>query len=265
MLTSTKSALLAVTLLLLMTCECLAYSGIRPHVTNAYSSPLFRRTSRIVQPKTIHFSSASDKNNNEERINSEPLPEAASFPSKKVKEETTSLFQKLDYFGQSLKPRAVEKKGELAHASTRTKKLWLGTQTCALFMGFMLYRAYRGFFVLLPAVFREVYSKMETLDSPFVDEPGQMDINPETGKIRWRTRITVSVLAAMVTMTYVVGGMANVLAKFVKSLTQTSSPTLSFEAAANETQKYEVKIQKMTERDENETNSGESSLDSLAP
>jgi len=262
---------LAVTLLVFATSDCLGFSGTQPHVINAYSSPLFRISSRIVEPKTIHFSSAADKNNsddNNERINSEPAPEAASFPrnaeKETLKKESSSLSEKFDYFGQSLKPRAVEKKGELAHAKTRTGKVWLTIQTCGYFMGFMLYRAYRGFFVLLPAVFKEVYAKMETLDSPFVDEPGQMDVNPETGKIRLRTRITVTILAAMVTMTYVVGGLANVLVKFVKSLTQTSSPTSSFEAAADESQKYEVKIRKMTKQDVNATKPG-GSLDSLAP
>lgn len=175
------------------------------------------------------------------------------------------MLEKLDYFGQSLKPRAVEKKGELAHASSRKQKLWLGLQTCAYFSLFIFYRAYRGFFVLLPAVFSEVYTKMEKLDSPFVDEPGQADVNPDTGKLRWRTRITVSILAAMVTMTYVVGGIANVLAKFVKSLTQTSSPTSSFEAAADETQRYEVKIEKMTRKDVNETKMDDGISGTLSP
>jgi hypothetical protein len=96
-----------------------------------------------------------------------------------------------------------------------------------------------------------------------------MDVNPDTGKLRWRTRITVSILAAMVTMTYVVGGIANVLAKFFKSLTQTSSPTSSFEAAANETTKYEVKIEKMTntaaKKDVNGTKMDDGITGSLSP
>ena len=219
-------------------------------------------------PKTIRFSIPDE----DEPINSEPPPEAASFPRKntekyQTEKKTSSLFEKMDHFGQSLKPRAVDKKNELANAHTRAQKLWLGTQTCVYFFLFILYRAYRGFFVLLPAVFKEVYAKMETLDSPFVDEPGQQDVNPNTGKIRLRTRITVSVLAAMVTMTYVVGGMVNVLMKFFKALTQTSSPASSFEAAANETGKYEDKILKMTKKDGNETSYGKpgGSLDSLAP
>lgn len=256
-----RCALLGATCFLLLPFTCLSFSGIRPQRINAYSSPLFRRSSRIVEPKTIHLAAAESSDLNDEPINSEPAPEAASFP-KKVEKESKSLFERLDYFGQSLKPRAVEKKRELASAKTRKEKFWLGFQSCAYFFGFMLYRAYRGFFVLLPAVFREVYAKMELLDSPFVDEPGTQDVNPETGKVRWRTRITVSVLTAVVTLTYVVGGLANVLAKFVKSLTQTSSPTSSFEAAADETAKYEEKIAKMTKKDVNGTlpSSGGSSL-----
>lgn len=244
--------------------ECHGFSGIRPcNRINAYSSPLFRTRSRIVllenppappAPTTTLFSSAAPSNNNNNNDDDHPIhnhkaePEAASFPTKREAKETSkTLWEKLDSYGQSLKPRAMEKKGQLAIAETRSRrKLWLGFQACAYFSLFIAYRAYRGMFVLLPAVFREVYTKMETLDSPFVDEPGETDVNPETGKLRWRTRITVSILAAMVTLTYMVGGMANVLAKFVKSLTQTSSPTSSFEAAADETTKYENKIEKMT-------------------
>lgn len=262
----TQCALLSATCLLLFLNTCIGFSGIRPYVIPAYSSPLFRRSSRIVQVKTIHFA-ASSESDDDEPINSEPPPESASFPTSHKKEEKKSFSQRFDYFGQSLKPRAVEKKGEVAHASTRTGKLWYGFQSCAYFTGFMMYRAYRGFFVLLPAVFREVYAKMETLDSPFVDEPGVQDVNPETGKLRLRTRITVSILAAVVTLTYVVGGLANVLAKFVKSLTQTSSPTSSFQAAADETTRYEEKIQKMTKQDVNGTQSegGSSSSSPLLP
>ena len=248
--TSTSCALWAATSILLAL-DCHGFSGIRPYIPiNAYSSPLFRTRSRIVvleQPTTL-FSSAPANSNDDEPINSEP--EAVSFPinhaQKEKKESGKSLLEKLDHYGQTLKPRAMEKKGEVTHAETRKGKLWLGLQACTYFSLFIAYRAYRGFFVLLPAVFREVYTKMEKLDSPFVDEPGEADVNPETGKLRWRTRITVSILAAMVTLTYMVGGMANVLAKFVKSLTQTSSPTSSFEAAADETTKYEMKIEKMT-------------------
>ena len=224
--------------------ECHGFSGIRPcNRINAYSSPLFRTRSRIVvleyppppaAPTTTLFSSAAPSNNNNNNNNDDdhPIhnhkaePEAASFPTKREAKETNkTLWEKLDSYGQSLKPRAMEKKGQLAIAETRSRrKLWLGFQACTYFSLFIAYRAYRGMFVLLPAVFKEVYTKMETLDSPFVDEPGETDVNPETGKLRWRTRITVSILAAMVTLTYMVGGMANVLAKFVKSLTQTSSP-----------------------------------------
>jgi hypothetical protein len=221
---------------------------------------LFRTRSRIVvleytypppaAPTTL-FSSAPSSSNNNNNNDDDPIhkaePEAASFPTKREGKETNkTLWEKLDSYGQSLKPRAMEKKGQLAIAETRKRKLWLGFQACTYFSLFIAYRAYRGIFVLLPAVFKEVYTKMEKLDSPFVDEPGETDVNPETGKLRWRTRITVSILAAMVTLTYMVGGMANVLAKFIKSLTQTSSPTSSFEAAADETIKYENKIEKMT-------------------
>ena len=161
-----------------------------------------------------------------------------------------NLVEKMNDFGQSLKPKALEKMRQGSGENDKWKRLGLSAQSCILWALFLVYRAYRGFFVLLPAVFRETYRKLQySLDSPFTDEPGTQDVNPETGKLRLRTRLTISVLSFMVTMTYVVGGTVNVLMKFFKMAFSSTSGPKSFEAAADEAELYENKILKMTAKE----------------
>lgn len=177
--------------------------------------------------------------------NSPPLPT-----------KSRTLLQTLDEAGQSLKPRAVKASARASLVEKKGEKILYVLETCGLYSLFILYRAYRGFFVLLPAVFREVYSRMSTtVDSPFestdLDNSGggyRQDIDPETGKLRWRTRFTVSLLAMIVTASYVVGGALRVLAKFVRTITQTSSVSGSFAAAADEQESNEDKIMRMANK-----------------
>jgi hypothetical protein len=167
-----------------------------------------------------------------------------------------TLLQTLDEAGQSLKPRAVKASAKASLVEKKGKKILYVLETCGLYSLFILYRAYRGFFVLLPAVFREVYSRMSAaVDSPFestdIETSGggyRQDINPETGKLRWRTRLTVSLLAMIVTGSYVIGGGLRVLAMFARTITQTSSVSGSFAAAADEQESNEDKIMRMANK-----------------
>jgi hypothetical protein len=72
-----------------------------------------------------------------------------------------SLLQNLDDVGQSFKPRAIKASAmamESANNQTTTKLKFLA-KSYLYYTLFMIYRAYRGFFVILPAVYREVYRK----------------------------------------------------------------------------------------------------------
>lgn len=170
------------------------------------------------------------------------------------KAPTMTLLEKMDSKGQKLKPMAVEAKGASVTAGDdRQKRILYTMKSCVLFTLFIFYRAYRGLFVLMPAVFRETYAKMETaVSAPFVDEGDldsqQRDVNPETGKVRFRTRLTVSVLSMVVTLTYVISGAWRIFAKFVTTVLKTASLTNSVEAAADEVLDNEDKIKKMTDK-----------------
>jgi hypothetical protein len=159
----------------------------------------------------------------------------------------------MDAAGQKLKPMAIDAKDQsVAAGEDKTRNALYTAKACALFGLFMLYRAYRGLFVLLPEVFRQTSAKLEkAVSAPFVDldelDREMRDVNPDTGNIRWRTRFTVSILAVIVVAQYVISGAWIVLMKFMNTVKDTSSVKGSFEAAADEFLENEEKIKKMTE------------------
>mmetsp|Transcript_43348 Transcript_43348/g.131868 ORF Transcript_43348/g.131868 Transcript_43348/m.131868 type:complete len:260 (+) Transcript_43348:105-884(+) len=172
----------------------------------------------------------------------------------KKSENTFTLIKRIDNAGSKLKPMAIEAKEQsIAAKDDRNKQIMFTLKSCLLFTLFALYRSYRGFLILLPAVFREVYAKMETaVQAPFVDDEeldeNNRDVDPATGTVRFRTRFTVSVLSSIVTASYVVTGLWKVMMKFCKTITSTSSMKDSFEAAAEAVLENEEKIENMTKK-----------------
>lgn len=158
-----------------------------------------------------------------------------------------SILQKVDEFGLNLKPRAAEA-NERAQSVTdsRSQKILFTAKSCLLYSAFILYRAYRGFFVILPAVFQEVYRKMDmTLNDPFTDEDSAPKVEHKR-KIPLRNAVVVSFVSFFVTLSYTVTGAYKVLAKFVATVTRTSAVEPAFQAAADEILTNEGKILKMT-------------------
>ena len=112
-------------------------------------------------------------------------------------------------------------------------------------MSYIIYRGYRGFFVILPAVFREVYRQLEesqVVVDVYGDDEGEEEkklgiSNAEQQQqepMKLRTRITISILSGLLTASYVVSGAFRVLGAFIKTFTNTTSVESSFEAAADE-------------------------------
>ena len=69
-----------------------------------------------------------------------------------------ALFGRLNNFGLSLKDRSRRQREALQGANL-LMKLPRGVYVAALSLAFVAYRAYRGFFVVLPAVYGEVYAQ----------------------------------------------------------------------------------------------------------
>jgi len=195
--------------------------------------------------------------------------------------DNRSLIEKINDYGMSLKRKAQSVDSNAQDASVKKTQWLLKAKACLYWMLYIIYRGYRGFFIILPAVFRETYSKMETVvnyklldddddnnnnNNDFVDLDNKatldvtsdvrknrnaLDVNPSTGKVRWRTRITVSVLTGIVTMTYVLGGLWRVVMKFMKTIIKTASLSGSFSAAADEVEENEEKLKRVSSNKKN--------------
>mmetsp|Transcript_16898 Transcript_16898/g.25690 ORF Transcript_16898/g.25690 Transcript_16898/m.25690 type:complete len:317 (+) Transcript_16898:106-1056(+) len=178
-------------------------------------------------------------------------------------ESTISFLKAVDNFGMNLKPLAIqayeksnaingESKQQTNNKQTSLKSLFHRVKSNILWMMYIIYRGYRGFFVILPAVFREVYRQLEESDlvmDAYGDEEevenGGGSSSGEVGEkkpLRLRTRITTSILSSILTMSYVVSGGIRVLGKFIQTFTNTTSVESSLEAAADEMADNEDKL-----------------------
>lgn len=236
-----------------------AFSPIAPHATSRQTlrSSLFHPISTSTRTVPLFA---------EEPSSSDAVPKKMGIKLSK------SIFRKIDDYGVALKPKAIEAKDKISTMTKPVKKFRYRLQACILLSLFIIYRAYRGFFVILPAIFREVYKKMEkTVESPFSDnyilndQGEKQDVNPKTGKLRLRTTITVSILAGIVTLSYTVTGALRVLNRFFRTATKTSSASTSFLAAADEMETNENKIMQLTNKNNEAVNGSKTTTDGIAP
>lgn len=174
---------------------------------------------------------------------------------------STSFLQAVDNFGMNLKPwalNAYERSGKYSNDNTngaatggddkmvanRIKSILCKLQANVLWILYIIYRGYRGFFVILPGVFREVHRQLSESDVVVDPYYGDDDVNAdaEQESTKLRTRITVSVLSVVLTASYVVTGVLRVLGKFIKTFTSTTSVESSLEAAADEMAENDDKL-----------------------
>jgi hypothetical protein len=189
--------------------------------------------------------SKGDENiNNSEAVDAKVVDRLSSTSSSSS--TYSSFLRALDSFGLNLKPWAMSAyRKSLTYAKSETsvngtdngsaivvagrvKSVLCKLQANMLWVLYILYRGYRGFFVILPAVFREVYRKLDESDL-VVDVYGDEEleereyaVNENAGggnsplqqlrePMRLRTRITISILSIMLTLSYVVSGGLRVL------------------------------------------------------
>ena len=169
-----------------------------------------------------------------------------------------SALKIMDDAGQGLKPAAVQANSKAALAETKGQRYLYLAKSCLLYAMFILYRGYRGFFVILPAVFRETFRKLQTVvdEAPFDDNTDVVEQQQQQQPMKLRTRVTVSFLAAIVTASYVVGGAIRVATTLIRSW-KGSGLAQSFAAAAIEQERNEdtmlqkVNSKKNTQKDVN--------------
>ena len=151
-------------------------------------------------------------------------------------------------------------------SSEQSKKILCAIKASLYYTLFILYRSYRGFFVLLPALIRGVYQQMNTVMTNNSDtsnlsmvaeeeqEQGEDGTTTTTTTTRtpatitaptWKTKLTVSLLTVVVTSSYLVGGVLQMATKFIRTIAHTSNVSKSFEAAADEMVDYEARISRV--------------------
>ena len=120
-----------------------------------------------------------------------------------------SIFARFNNFGLSLKDRSRRQREALKGANLLLK-LPRGAYVAVLSLAFVAYRAYRGFFVVLPAVYGEVYAQaLAQATEEHVSIRGVEvadDIDPKTGKLRMRSRVVMNVGALAFMGALMVGG-----------------------------------------------------------
>lgn len=275
-------------MLVVAVCICLLSSAAALQVTVSSTTPKIQQclsSSKLfgthcnMRYKHINSKLYSSTNNSGGTSSSSDTRSTEITKQSTASSSSTSFLSSIDNLGMKLKPWAlsaheksltystnnnnnddnvngIEKKSPFLIRYDKFKSITYSLKSSLLWMTYIVYRGYRGFFVILPAVFKEVYRQLDE-SSLVIDVYGDDDndneekeyaVNSNAEKqqqeqpIRWRTRLTISVLSAMLTLSYVVSGALRVLGSFIKSFTNTLSVESSLEAAADEVAINEDKL-----------------------
>ena len=190
-----------------------------------------RRSLESAPINSLHFSSIPNSDNT---VDAEIQSANTNFTTNNDStSSSTSLLQSIDKLGMKLKPWAlVAHEKSVQMRSTRVgndvnggsrdqgsmfRSILYAMKSNVLWMLYILYRGYRGFFVILPAVFREVFRKLEesnlAVDAFDEDDTNKVSNSSQQQPMRLRARITVSVLSGILTLSYVISGAFRVLGK----------------------------------------------------
>lgn len=147
--------------------------------------------------------------------NQAPIPEPLESSNDSGR-KTKKLSERIDDIGALMKMSAEESRQASRDCSVNAAKQKLYICKAGLFYTlFLIYRAYRGFFILLPAVFRQVYQLLE-LNAEKMAMEGSLGsgFGSASGTPSWRTRITMSTVASIVTVRYLLRGFCHTMEKF---------------------------------------------------
>jgi hypothetical protein len=248
--------------LLLLLLGSVASFSVRP-ATLRSSVSQYTTTTRLNE--TPYFPTSNDNNNNSSDNDEKNTVSNDIHRNTSSNRRRKTFWQTVDDVGLDLKPRAERANAKAALAESKARKLRYMAQACALYALFILYRAYRGFFVIIPIVFRETFRKLEAAvdEDPFGDweeestTTSASSLNTTSSEdltFRWRTRITISALATVLTASYVLGGAIRVGTKLVRSLIRGSNLVRSFSDAADTQERNEDRILKRIKKEEKKNN-----------
>lgn len=227
-----KFSMVKVSFPLVWLATCLLYSeGLQPNVPS--------------KDQSFNLFSRGRKVNRNPFLNEVSRLRLSEKSSESDSQKSRSLVVAIDDLGQSLKPVAQQAAAKSAGSTSTSQKILFSLQSYSCYTLFILYRAYRGTFILSPAIFRRVYAKIkEAMESDIVIDDQTTDTTSIEPGVSWRTKLTVSVLASIVTFSYLLGWFLRVVTSFLKTIAKTTSAFKSFEAAADELVEHESRVGK---------------------
>jgi hypothetical protein len=197
---------------------------------NYYHAIGFCGKIRCAVTPTPYFAESSNSNNQNSNgsSNNESVTTAAIASGNTITTSPPqSLFQWIDDMAQQLKPAAIRANEEATILKTKSVlKYRYFLQSYIFYCLFLCYRAYRGFFVILPAVFQATFMKLQSAvdDTPF-------DTTPASTGMKLRTRITISFVTSLIILSYVVSGAGRVLWTLIRSTMNGSNVFQSLQSA----------------------------------
>lgn len=162
-----------------------------------------------------------------------------------------SVASRLDKIGSSLKPKARQASVMYTASTAKGQRIKYFLKTWAFYSLYLLYQALRGVVAVMPAVYLQLYAKFaNVVEYPFAEDNSVImrDVDPETGNLRWRTRVTVGLLAAVLSASYIVMGAMRVLWAMGQSLRQTRSLIDAMTVAVDKQEENEIKMQRLGNR-----------------
>lgn len=125
------------------------------------------------------------------------------------------LSGKIHEVGLGLKTRGMAYRDRMQEAQGIMPKVGFAAGAMLNMVLFTIYRAYRGFFIILPAVFIEVRRKIET--DEFASLEVADDLDPKSGRLRLRSAILMNIGAIVFTAVLLIRtAIAGVVTSFSK-------------------------------------------------
>ena len=98
----------------------------------------------------------------------------------------------------------------------------------------------------MSAVYQQLYAKFTNMvEYSFEDSVIMRDVNQETGKLQWRTKFNVGLLAAVLCASFIVAGAMHVAAAFGQEVKRSRSLVDSLLVAVEKQEENETKMQRM--------------------
>lgn len=164
-------------------------------------------------------------------------------------EKASELSGRIDRIGESFKPKAKQATVLAKAAVERGPIVKQTLKAVGFYLVYFLYKALRGIVAILPPVYAQLYAKFSNVvEYPFEDRIMMRDNDPETGKLRWRTRFNVGILSIVLSASYVAAGATRVVSTFATTARKTRSLLDSVAAAVEKQEENEVKMKRLGDR-----------------